>query len=206
MITQIQPPAAQLSRNFCAPETRVNDVPSLDDFFVSVAQADDYQAFEKIYNHTYQFLCTLAARMVKSRELAEEIVDDVFCTLWSNRKKIVINTSFKAYLATSVRNRSLDAVRKMRTTKILELDTASDIPCKQSVADETLFLQELNLSIESAIASLPTQCRAIFLLSREQGLMYKEIAELLKISIKTVDTQMGRALKHLRSLVRPTIC
>jgi RNA polymerase sigma-70 factor (ECF subfamily) len=205
MITQIQTSAAQLPQNFCAPETRVSEVSPLDDLFTAVVHTDDYHAFERIYNRTYQHLCNLSSRMVKSRELAEEIVDDVFCTLWSNRKKILINSSFNAYLTTAVRNRSLDSIRKMRTGKSLELETAVDIPCKQSVADEELVFQELNLSIEAAIASLPTQCRAIFLLSRDQGLMYKEIAELLHISIKTVDTQMGRALKHLRNLIRPTI-
>ncbi|RAW00876.1 RNA polymerase sigma-70 factor [Pseudochryseolinea flava] len=205
MITQIQTPSAQLSQNFCAPETRAQEPASLDELFASVVHSDDYHAFEKIYNRTYQHLCSLSSRMLKSRELAEEIVDDVFCTLWANRKKILISASFNAYLNTAVRNRSLDSIRKMKSEKSLELETAADVPCKQSVADEDLVFQELNHSIEVAIATLPTQCRTIFLLSRDQGLMYKEIAELLQISIKTVDTQMGRALKQLRNLVKPTL-
>jgi len=205
MITQIQTPSAQLSQNFCAPETRVHEAASLDELFAQVVHTDDYNAFEKIYNKTYQHLCSISSRMLKSHELAEEIVDDVFCTLWSNRKRILINSSFNAYLNTAVRNRSLDSIRKMKSEKSMDLENAADIACKQSVADEDLVFQELSLSIESAIATLPTQCRTIFLLSRDQGLMYKEIAERLHISIKTVDTQMGRALKQLRNLVKPSV-
>jgi RNA polymerase sigma-70 factor (family 1) len=202
MITQIRYSSAKQTQKFYGPD-RISGEQSLDDLFQEVVHHDDYHAFEKIFNRTYKTLCQLSSRMVKSRELAEEIVDDVFCGFWTNRKKILISTSFNAYLTTSVRNRSLDSLRKMKADKSLELESAIDIPCKQEIALETMVFQELNTSVESAIASLPRQCRTIFLLSRDQGLMYKEIAELLQISIKTVDTQMGRALKHLRSVLRP---
>ncbi|HYC84648.1 MAG TPA: RNA polymerase sigma-70 factor, partial [Chryseosolibacter sp.] len=130
-----------------------------------------------------------------------EIVDDVFCNLWKNRKRIHITMSFRSYLLTSVRNKSLDCLRKIKHEKMLVLDAAAGVACEQSVASETLFYEELHRQIDAAIQGLPPQCKTIFLMSRDQNLKYKEIAELLKISIKTVDTQMGRALKYLRKMV-----
>lgn len=204
MITQIRYSSSKQSQKFYGPDKTVSGEESLDDLFQFVVSHDDYHAFEVIFNRTYKALCSLSSRMVKCRESAEEIVDDVFCSFWANRKRILINTSFQSYLTTSVRNRSLDCLRKRKhENNGLALERAIDIPCKQEIAVDKMVFHELNASVEAAINALPKQCRAIFLMSRDQGLMYKEIAELLNISIKTVDTQMGRALKHLRSALRP---
>jgi RNA polymerase sigma-70 factor (ECF subfamily) len=173
---------------------------SLDDLFTRVIN-DDYSAFEKIFKRTYKSLCALSNGMVKKHELSEEIVDDVFCSLWKNRKKIQINTSFHSYLLAAVRNKSFDWLRKLKHEKSTLLENAASVACRQSIAHETLIYEELHEQIESAIQDLPKQCRTIFLMSRDQDLKYKEIAEILEISIKTVDTQMGRALKYLRKTI-----
>lgn len=183
---------------------RILQSDNLDELFQRVIN-DDYSSFEKIFKNNYKSLCTYACHVVKSHELAEEIVDDVFCNLWKNRKKIQITSSFRAYLLTSIRNKSLDCLRKMKHEKNAVLESAATVPCKQSIAYETLFFEELNGRIEAAIQGLPRQCRTIFLMSRDQDLKYKEIAELLNISIKTVDTQMGRALKYLRKSISPAV-
>ena len=171
---------------------------SLDSLFKNVTDYDDYNAFENIFKRTYTSVCSFVQKMVRSHELAEEIVDDVFFSLWKNRKKIRITSSFKSYLLTSVRNRSLDCLRKMKKKQNLALENASTLPSSQSSVLENMECNELQLRIDTAIQLLPKQCRLIFILSREQGLKYREIAEMLSISIKTVDTQMGRALKFLR--------
>lgn len=173
---------------------------TLDSLFKKVVQ-DDYSAFEQIFKRTYKMLCANSCKVVKSREMAEEIVDDVFFGLWSNRKKIQITSSFQGYLSTAIRNRSLDWLRKLKHERSTELQNAGVLICEQSIAHETLIYHELQEQIETAIQELPRQCRTIFLMSRDQDLKYKEIAEILNISIKTVDTQMGRALKHLRKTI-----
>jgi RNA polymerase sigma-70 factor (family 1) len=175
-------------------------VESLDNLFKRVVE-DDYTAFEKIFKRTHKMLCAYSRKVVKSREMAEEIVDDVFFGLWSNRKKIQITSSFEGYLSTAIRNRSLDWLRKFKHQKSTELQNAGVLICGQSIAHETLIFHELQEQVEAAIQELPRQCRTIFLMSRDQDLKYKEIAEILNISIKTVDTQMGRALKHLRKTI-----
>lgn len=162
---------------------------------------DDYEAFQIIFRGSYRRLCAYSKQMVSSPELAEEIVDDVFCTIWQNRKKINIATSFYSYLSTSVRNRSLDCLRKLKREKIFQLQKAERVQCGQSIATEHLVYQELCLQIERAVTRLPEQCRLIFRMSREQDLSYKEIAYRLNISVKTVDTQIGRALKSVRQFM-----
>jgi RNA polymerase sigma-70 factor (ECF subfamily) len=182
-----------------AQETKTEN---LDTLFRRV-ESDDYGAFEAIFNGTYHSLCAFANRIIRNHELAEELVDDVFCTLWRNRKKIRINDSFRSYLLASVRNRSFDYLRKARNTRNSALDTVMEVAHGQSIPLEEMIYNELNQRIEAAIQDLPKQCRTIFLMSRTEALKYKEIATILGISTKTVDTQMGRALKYLRKKIFP---
>jgi RNA polymerase sigma-70 factor (ECF subfamily) len=175
---------------------------NLDALFQRVL-AEDYSAFERIFKLTYKSLCTFSNKIVGTYEIAEEVVDDVFCNLWKKRDRIQIDTSFRSYLFTAVRNKSLDSLRKMRREKNATLESADDIVCKQAIAYERMAFDELSHRIDRAIQELPRQCRAIFLMSRDQDLKYREIAEILNISIKTVDTQMGRALKSLRKAIAP---
>lgn len=185
-----------------APETKSG--PPLQEGMESLferVKADDYEAFQIIFRVSYQRLCAYAKNMVSSPELAEEIVDDVFCSLWQHRKKIHIATSFHSYLNTSVRNRSLDCLRKLKRERIFHLDEAERVPCAQSIATERLAYEELRIQIERAVTRLPDQCRTIFRMSREQDLSYKEIARRLNISVKTVDTQIGRALRSVRQFM-----
>ena len=115
--------------------------------------------------------------------------------------EIQITASFHSYLLAAVRNKSYDWLRKLRHEKITLLENAATVACGQSIAHETLIYDELHEQVEAAIQGLPKQCRMIFLMSRDQDLKYKEIAEILNISIKTVDTQMGRAFKYLRKAI-----
>ena len=158
---------------------------------------DDTIAFEIIFKKHYRALCSYSNQLVINRELAEEIVDDVFCSLWSNRKKIHITTSFQSYLIISIRNRSLDCLRKMKGEKKYVLDHADKVQCKQSIAHESMVYDELLHQVNTAVKRLPEQCRLIYLMSRDHELPYREIARSLNISIKTVDTQIGRALRYI---------
>jgi RNA polymerase sigma-70 factor (ECF subfamily) len=162
---------------------------------------DDYFAFEKIFRKSYRSLCSYSNQLVICPELAEEIVDDVFCSLWEDRKKIHITTSFQSYLIISIRNRSLDCLRKMKGKKKYLLEDAERVRCKQLIASEKIIYEELRQQVDTAVKALPAQCRRIFQMSREQDFSYKEIANKLNISIKTVDTQIGRALKSIRKSI-----
>ena len=173
---------------------------TIDSLFRRVVD-DDHSAFEQIFRSSYRELCAYSSQLVVCPQLAEEIVDDVFCSLWHNRKRIRINTSFRAYLITSIRNRCLDSIRRSRGKKIYMLEHAQAVRCKQSIAWESLMYEELRDRINCAVNRLPKQCQTIFRMSREEELPYKDIAQRLNISIKTVDAQIGRALKHIRQII-----
>jgi RNA polymerase sigma-70 factor (family 1) len=188
MNTQISTFQPEHSKRFSAKPSSLKGT-GIDDLFLLVAQRNDYRAFEEIFNKTYKSLCNFSNRFVHSLELSEEIVDDVFYSFWKNRTTIKINTSFTSYLLVSVRNRSLDCLRRNKNVRNSTLSSIPDQPCLQSIAHETMVYDELNKSVEVAIQSLAPQCRKIFLMSRDRELTYREIAAELNLSIKTVDTQ-----------------
>ncbi len=177
----------------------------LEVLFKKVVHDGDYIAYRDLFNCYYYTLCTYSMRVVVFREVAEEVVSDVFVKLWKNREQIEVHTSFEAYIYRSVRNQSLDYL-KLKLHRVRKRETLESIQWNPAYADhhtpaEEVLFNEFFDRVEGHINDLPRQCQLIFRMSREQGLRYREIAEQLKISIKTVETQMGRALKVLRERV-----
>jgi RNA polymerase sigma-70 factor (family 1) len=170
----------------------------IDQLLGRVLDDNDYSAFRQLFLTLYHPLCTFCARLVKVEEVAEELVSDVFYTIWKNRDRIEV-TSARAYLFAAVRNRGFDHLRKARKSISCALDEASELACDYTNGQDRMVEHELTVAVEESIARLPAQCRLIFLLSREEGLKYREIATRLGLSVKTVETQMGRAFKHLRT-------
>jgi RNA polymerase sigma-70 factor (ECF subfamily) len=179
-----------------------NQSREIDALFLRVLDHDDYQAFHQLFSRMYNPLCQFCLKFVHVREVAEELVSDVFYTIWKNRERIEV-TSPRSYLFTAVRNRGFDYLRKVKKTMLCDLAEARNLPGHYANSQEVMIEKELTETIEHSISTLPKQCRLIFELSREHGLKYREIASQLKISIKTVETQMGRALKHLRQALPP---
>jgi RNA polymerase sigma-70 factor (family 1) len=175
---------------------------SVDFLMERILNHDDYDSFEKLFQQMYTPLCQYCLRFVHVREVSEELVSDVFYTIWKNRARIEV-TSPRSYLFTAVRNRGLDYLRKAKRSTCCNLDQANQIAAEALNSQELMIHRELDIAVSRSIASLPKQCRLIFELSRDHGLKYREIALKLRISVKTVETQMGRALKHLRQSLAP---
>jgi RNA polymerase sigma-70 factor (ECF subfamily) len=161
-------------------------------------QNGNIRTFERVFRAYYEELCHFANRYLKDLDASEEAVQDVFYNIWKQRKNINITTSLKSYLYASTRNKCLKMLRedKMQTQY-------SNYMKNTGTADATTPLDELNarelhLLIERTLNELPQKTRMIFKLSRYQGLKYVEIAEKLSISVKTVEANMGRALKTFR--------
>ncbi|MBO9639062.1 RNA polymerase sigma-70 factor [Siphonobacter aquaeclarae] len=166
-----------------------------------IQNADD-TAFSDLYHRYHKRLLVYATKIVNSAELAEEIVLDVFMHFWQHRSRLQIHTSFESYLFRSVRNLAFDYLKHYRHELHLHEITpevANSLPLSEDRLADQYDYQILSHFLESHIAALPKRCRLIFRMSREEGLMYREIAEKLDLSIKTVEAQMGRALKMLRS-------
>jgi len=158
-------------------------------------------AFEKLFHAYYGHLCLFASRIIKNNDSAEEIVQDFFVILWEKRNQLSIETSVKSYLFTSVKNLCLNFIQHRKIIHSHEKSVLFNTKNKQ--ADEDYFTEiYLAEKIEESIQSLPEKRRIIFKMSREDGLKYREIAKKLNISIKTVEAQMGLAIKSLRNKLK----
>jgi RNA polymerase sigma-70 factor, ECF subfamily len=171
-------------------------------FFQHVVKHDDYKAFERLFHHYYNNLCKYALKLVNVEMVAEELVSDVFLKMWNNRNRIDIQTSFQSYIFRSVHNQALDYLRSQYARQAQKFEDI-DYKCTMTSdnPEQVMILRETDDKIEKAIEKLAPQARLIFRMSRDQGLKYREIADALNLSIKTIETQMGRALKQLRSAV-----
>jgi RNA polymerase sigma-70 factor (ECF subfamily) len=162
----------------------------------------DESAFDEIFRASYASLVRSAESLVRSRAVAEEIVQDVMFELWRRRDALERETSPQAYLFQSTRNRALNHLRHQRVEKRGEPYAAGRTEMEAS-GPAVLVEEEIDVALRDAVAALPDRCREIFELSRTQGLKYAEIASLLGISVKTVEAQMGKALRSLRERLAP---
>jgi RNA polymerase sigma-70 factor (ECF subfamily) len=164
----------------------------------------DRLALNTLFTNYYQRLCTFADSYVNNKEEAEEIIADVFFNLWKNCNQLNINTNFRSYLFICVRNACLAALKKPLPL-FIDINDAeiSDQLINSSRADDHIQFLELEQSIENTISLLPKGCRQTFIMSRYEGLKYKEISEILCISENTVENQLSKALAFLRLKLNP---
>lgn len=175
--------------------------PAEDQNIFEAIRHDDRQAFERVFRESYRPLTAYAFRFVNDLPVAENIVQDVYLKLWQNRHQLVITTSLIHYLFRSVRNHSLNYLDKAKVrSEYLRMQIERDY----STEDYSAFYPEIGLldKIETAINALPIKRQEIFRLAREEGLKYREIADRLNLSIKTVEAQMTLALKQLRESLK----
>lgn len=182
--------------------TRYND----NQILIAGLKQGEKEAYEFLFRKYYASLCHYAERYVKDSVAAEDIVAQVFCNLFVKRKETSIQ-SIQPYLFFSVRNSALNYLRDQKTFVGIsdavdnEFYNPSNPPELNLERVNPLLHKEADKLLENAITMLPPQCRKIFLLSRDEQLTYKEIAEKLDISVNTVETQMSRAIKKLSGLL-----
>lgn len=155
----------------------------------------DKNAFDALFRRFYGPLCRYAANLTGGdMDEAEDLVQQTFVKLWEQRATIEVRHSVKAYLYKAVHNRALNRLRANRTREKYHHQTAMTEEAIQPQSPEPAFQK----SLQQALEALPPQCRQVFELSRFEELKYREIADLMQISIKTVETQMGKALRLMR--------
>ena len=170
----------------------------IDNQIFEAVRFGDEAAYERLFRAYYPRLCGFAATLVTDREEAEEVVQTLFCRLWEQRDTLEVTTSVQAYLFRAVRNASLNHLKKVKIRDAYKSHNLTVMEQNHEFQPDHAVHSELRLALEKAIAELPEQCRLIFKMSRFEELKYKEIAEKLGISPKTVENQMGKALKVLR--------
>lgn len=158
---------------------------------------DDVYALKTLFAKYYSPLCFFAFQFVKNSDISEEVVSDVFLNIWLKRGKIEITYTLRSYLYTAVRNTSLNYLKQNHLhfdeiELIEEFKTISNIS-----ADEQIVISDLQEGIENLISKLPKKRQIIFRMNRLDGLSYKEIAEILNISINTVQNQMVKAAQFI---------
>ncbi len=167
-----------------------------------IAEYEDAVAYKKLFLLFFLPLKSFSYSILKSNESAEEVVSDVFVEIWARRKQLLEIENLKMYLYISVRNASLRLLQKIQKTKTLSLD---DLDVTFATADlsavDSIISRELVNKIELTIEQLPPQCKVIYKLAKEDRLKYKDIAELLSISVKTIDNQLATALKKIASVL-----
>ena len=150
-------------------------------------------------------LLWFAIGFLKNKEIAEEIVSDVYVNIWNNRSQTEKINNLKSYLFTSVRNGCVSHLRKVKNEKIISIDSVNEfsfIPVE--VPEDGLVEKEIIEQIYAAIETLPCKCRMVFTLAKINGLKYKEIAEVLDITEKTVNNHLVLAVKKITELLNVT--
>jgi RNA polymerase sigma-70 factor (ECF subfamily) len=161
-------------------------------------QQGDKQEFEKLFRSSYVSLVRYAKTILKDHDTAEEIVQDLFFRLWQDRGKLTIESSLNGYLFRSVHNRSLHFIEHQKVVDRHAGEIAASTEQTTEPVTEAIYYSELQSRVARVLERLPERCSVIFRMSRFEGLKYNEIAEKLSVSLKTVEANMGRALKEFR--------
>lgn len=174
-----------------------------EDKLIERIKQDDKSAFESLFRLFYRDLCKFCIKYVRDEIVAEEVVQEVFINIWDRRLQIDINTSVKAYLFTAVKNRSFNYLKLQLPKEQSKVELEHVALMEVDNSDGELVKKELYRQVNMAIDRLPNKCKVIFNLSKNSGMTYKEIAEELDISVKTVENQVGHALRKLRTELNP---
>lgn len=167
-----------------------------DPILIDRIKSGDVAVFERLFNAYYAPLCLYAGRMTGDPDKARDIVQDIFVNFYSNCKKLQINTSIRGYLFRTVHNACLNHIKQLKTHAFhheylkLHLQEWDD--------RDVMIRMELEQRIRLAIGDLPEQCREIFEMNRFEGKKNSDIARILGISVRTVETQISKALRILR--------
>lgn len=154
--------------------------------------------YEQLFNAHYSRMVAYAHNFLKEQEASEEVCQEVFFQLWINRDKTVIKTAISSYLYRAVRNRCINLIKHIAIRETYKQYNSEQIEKSDNDFTDTLTVSELDQKIRSAIDQMPLQRKKIFIMSRYEEMTYKEIADKMGLSKKTIENQMGKALQYLR--------
>jgi RNA polymerase sigma-70 factor, ECF subfamily len=161
-------------------------------------QIKTHSEFEALFHAHYSSLCSYSNHFLKDLEASEEVVQEVMLKIWVNRDSLIFTSSIRSYLFRAVRNGCMNVLKHIDIREEYKAVREQDTLESQRSAEDEMIVSELEQKIREAIDRLPLERRKVFIMSRYDGLTYSQIAEKLGISVKTVENQMGKALKTLR--------
>ena len=167
-----------------------------------IARFEDQQAYKELFTSLYSYLYHFAWNFVKSKQLSEEVVSDVFIKVWEKRKSLEKVYNLKVYLYVATRNISLNYLEKKEHTNFADIeDFSANLKSNYSDPEQLLITSDMMMLINKAILQLPPRCRLVFKLVKEDRMKYKEVAEILHISVKTVENHVAIALRKIGTAV-----
>ena len=172
-----------------------------------IACEGDEKAFAALFRHFYDRLLHFCMQYVYSREAAEEIVSDVFVKIWNRRADLQQVSNLEVYLFVAVKNLSLNYLEQYSSLRITPITDESGFARLINANDpeKTMEWKEILFRMDQEVSRLPDQCRRVFKLIKEEGFKYKDVAEILNISPRTVETQLFRAMKRLNEVIGPFV-
>ena len=186
------------SRTFVQKPTKQHFVQLSDTQILTAIGQGDERIFEQVFRKYYAGLCTYGRSILHDADEAEEIVQNVFVSIWEKREEIEITQSLKSYLYRAVHNHCLNRIKHQKVRDEHQQYALHYQDASYESVSQTVYKNELEKQLAKAIEKLPEQCRIIFKLSRFDELRYQEIADQLGLSVKTIENQIGKALKILR--------
>lgn len=173
-----------------------------DEEILELLNSNDERAIELLFDRFFDYLCAVVYRVIHDYEAARDVVQDIFLDLWKKRESINVSIALRPYLRRAAVNRGLNYIKRKRIIPNDDEDAAVDIVSQVPSGQAYMEKDELETRIYQVIEGLPPKCKLIFGMSRFESMSYQEIATALDISIKTVENQISKALKILRSEVQ----
>ena len=170
-----------------------------DSELLDLLRSGDRSAFSEIYNRYWKNIFTVASNKIGQLEEAEEIVQDIFISLWNRREEIVITSNLNAYLAVSAKYRVIKILAKRNQYNKYAIHSQNHIPLTANSTEDWFEFVELRSRLEILVSKLPEKCRLVYKASREDGYSQKQISAEFGISEKTVEAHISKALKSLRT-------
>lgn len=179
--------------------------------FVEKLRAGDLASYKQVFDVYYKDLLKYANRFLNDIESSRDLVQEVYCYMWEKRSTLSIESSLDSYLFRAVRNACINQIKrnKLKANYIqefmLRVNNEDTFSIERKSGYDHLVEQDLSKMIESIVESLPVQCGNIFKLSRFKGLKNQEIADMYNISVRTVETQIFKAVKVFREKLQPIL-
>ncbi len=177
-------------------------IANINELVARISLNNDAAAYKKLFLYYHPRLLTFSFAITHCKESSEEVVSDVFLKIWCNRTGLLEIENINLYVYISTKNTSLNYLAKQKRERVFSLDnTKTEFKSIACNPEQLMITSEMYKRLLAAIKQLPPRCQLIFKLIKEDGLSYKEVAELLHLSVKTIEAQMGIALRKLGASV-----
>lgn len=171
-----------------------------------MSESSDQNAFEELFNLYYTWLHSVAVSIVRRKEDAEEIVEDVFLKLWEIRDGFSRIKNLETFLYTATKNKSYDYYKKHSKVHLVEFEQNWKEKDFIISPEDAYLYEELRAKYNSAVQALPPRCKEVFLLIREKGYSYKQTADVLGVSNKTIENHLRTAIQKIRDELNDYVC